>query len=93
MDGAPAADLKAVDEEEDEDQPGSEDLVGTLKSKYKEIGDNIPPHTWLLTHRPFNAVRMHKGEEVVDNSVLDEAIGRALPPSVKMDRIRTYPYL
>jgi hypothetical protein len=84
LDSAEAADPNTVDEDEDEDQPRSDDLVGTLKSKYQEAGDNIPSHTWLLTHRPFNAVRMHKGQEVVDNSVLHEAIGRALPPSVRM---------
>jgi hypothetical protein len=86
LDSSQAADPKAVDvdDEDDEDQPGSADLVGTLKSRYKEVGDNIPSHTWLLTHRPFNAVRMHKGQEVVDNSVLQEAIGRALPESVRM---------
>jgi Calcineurin-like phosphoesterase len=86
MDSAEAADPKAVDvdDEEEEDQPGSEDLVGTLKSKYKEAGDDIPSQAWLLTHRPFNAVRMHKGQDVVDNSVLQEAIGRTLSPSIRM---------
>jgi hypothetical protein len=29
-------------------------------------------------------VRRHKGQEVVDDSPLHEAIGRTLPPSVKM---------
>jgi hypothetical protein len=72
------------DDEEDEDQASSDDLVGALRTKYKEVEDDIPSHSWLLTHRPFNAVRMHKGQAVVDNGVLHEAIGPVLPPSVKM---------
>jgi Calcineurin-like phosphoesterase len=62
LDSAEAADPNSVDvdEDEDQDQSGSDDLVVTLKSKYQQAGDNIPSPTWLLTHRPFNAVRMHK---------------------------------
>jgi hypothetical protein len=81
VDSAQAADPKTKDEEEEEDTALSDDL---LRRKFADAGRDFPPQTWLLTHRPFNAVRVHKHKQEADNTLLQGAIGPDLPPAVKM---------
>jgi len=87
LDSAEAADPDTLDEDEEvaEARGGSDDLVATLTASYEQARVDATGDSWLVSHRPFNAVRRHKGNaQVVDNTVLQDAIGRRLPPAVKM---------
>ena len=50
------------------------------------IAQSIPAPAWLLTHSPFNAVRRDKttGENKVDNTIQQEAVGDILSPGIAM---------
>jgi predicted phosphodiesterase len=83
VDSAEAADPKRADKDEEEKlELTFDDVIAAVKSSYTETPATIPDHSWLLTHRPFNAVRKRKGK--VDNTVLQHAIGGKLPKSVRM---------
>jgi len=60
-------------------------LLRKLAAQFAEIRDTIPGESWLLTHRPMNALRSSPaGPDSVENRIQQAAIGDALPPSVRM---------
>ena len=76
----------ATDREDDEDEGGSPiqpDKVAFLKQSFAAAAAGVAPGTWLLSHRPFNAVRS-KNTDKVDNTLLQKELGPAIPPGVQM---------
>lgn len=75
---------------EDDDEGGADPMGGdleiALRKSYDRITDKIPASAWLLTHAPFNGIRADKrsGEARIDNTILQDVLGRELPASVKM---------
>src|SRR5262249_10954973 len=86
MDSAAVADATDAEEDDVEANDAHAGLINTLSEKYDEIASAIPPNSWLLTHAPFNAVRVDKRtkENVADNTLQQNAIGHMLSPSIKM---------
>jgi hypothetical protein len=75
------------DDDDDEDGSGpAADLIEKIQRQYLSIAQSIPAPAWLLTHSPFNAVRRDKatGENKIDNTVQQQAIGDALSPNIAM---------
>lgn len=58
----------------------------SLRQQFMEIRDRIPQEAWLVSHRPFDAVRPgDKGTvNVVDNRLQDGAISDLIPAGVRM---------
>jgi len=99
MDSAQVADAsgaEAEDSDDEEDTGETTDLADTLRRKYEDIAHSVPANAWLLSHAPFNAVRVGKKarndtddkalrqEGTVDNTLQQQAIGGLLPPGIKM---------
>jgi predicted phosphodiesterase len=61
-------------------------LAGRLRSQFTAVMAKIPGEAWLVSHRPFNAMRRADGQpvNVVENTVQETALGDLLPPSVRM---------
>jgi Calcineurin-like phosphoesterase len=88
---ANASEGKAGDDDDDEEEgDGGDGAAGDLQEKlrenYEAIKSRISGPTWLLTHAPFNAVRIGKASKQteVDNTILQEALGSRLPADIKM---------
>ena len=76
VDGAFAADPKK----------DLDSLVAKLREQLGEISGKIPPDSWLVSHRPLDAMR---GDEksnklVIDNKVEEAAFGADMPKSIHM---------
>jgi hypothetical protein len=77
------------DDDDDDDEAGSgptRDLIDEIRRQYQTIAASIPTRAWLLTHSPFDAVRRDKmtGENKVDNTVQQQALGDLLSPNIAM---------
>lgn len=77
------------DDDDDDDEAGSrpaDGLIEKIRREYLAIGQSVPAPAWLLTHSPFNAIRRDKttGENKVDNTVQQEAVGDILSPDIAM---------
>jgi predicted phosphodiesterase len=59
-------------------------LVALLRQQLSEISGKIPPDSWLVTHRPLDAMRGSKASLVVDNKIEEAAFGQDLPKSIHM---------
>src|SRR5262249_56706207 len=60
--------------------------VVNLRRNYAAISGRVPSPAWLLTHVPFNAVKLDKnngGDQIV-NTVQQQAIGDLLPRDIEM---------
>jgi hypothetical protein len=84
-----AAIAKDKDDDDDEDvtaEVAGTDNSATLRRQFAQISDGVQSPTWLLTHAPFNAVRLNKNtqEDQVDNTIEQRALGDLLPPAVKL---------
>lgn len=88
MDSALVADAGGGDEDEDDgDSPAltnKPDLEAALLQSFD--AHKLSGDAWLLTHVPFNGIRVDKdtGENEVDNSILQDSVGNALPPLIQM---------
>lgn len=78
-------------DDDDDDEDATPDVAGTdtsatLRRQFAQIGGGVRSPTWLLTHAPFNAVRLNKNtkEDQVDNTIEQRALGDLLPPAVKL---------
>jgi predicted phosphodiesterase len=69
----------AVDPKKDPDS-----LVATLRSQMGEIAGKIPADSWLISHRPLDAMRGEGDHDVVDNSVQEAAFGPDMSKSIHM---------
>ena len=79
----------SADDDDDDDEAGSgqsDNLIEKIRREYAAIAQSIPAPAWLLTHSPFNAIRRDKttGENKVDNTILQEAVGEVLSPDIAM---------
>jgi Calcineurin-like phosphoesterase len=76
VDGAKAADPKT----------GAIQMISVLRRQFNEIKGRIPAETWLAAHRPLDAMRAgdNGGNNVVENSVQDAALGTDMPKGVRM---------
>jgi len=84
-----AAIAKEKDDDDDEDatpEVAGTETSATLRRQFAQIGGSVQSPTWLLTHAPFNAVRLNKNnqEDQVDNTIEQRALGDLLPPAVKL---------
>jgi hypothetical protein len=84
-----AAIAKDKDDDDDEDAPpelASTDTSATLRRQFAQISGSVQSPSWLLTHAPFNAVRLNKNtqEDQVDTTIEQRALGDLLPPAVKL---------
>jgi len=76
MDNAAAESKKSEDRER---------IVDLLRDQFHKVAADVPQQTWLLSHRPFNAlVYKPASGYAVDNDIQQSAIGRDLPASVRM---------
>jgi predicted phosphodiesterase len=82
-----------ADEDEDEDDDddvadagNAHDTIAKLRRDYAEISDRVPSPAWLLTHAPFNAVKLDKatGDDQTVNTIQQEAIGDLLSKDIEM---------
>jgi hypothetical protein len=90
MDSAAVA-AKEGDDEDDEGDAGPEvlasgELRDALRRNYEAVAAHIPRSAWLVTHAPFNGVRVDKdtGDNRSDNTLLQETLGPMLPSGVEM---------
>src|SRR5262249_3365239 len=76
------------DDDDDDDDNGDsavsvnpDDTVSALRDNYAEISSRIPSPAWLLTHAPFNAVKLDKktGSDEIVNTIQQQAIGDLRP--------------
>jgi len=79
----------SADDDDDDDEAGSgqsDNLIEKIRREYAAIAQAIPAPAWLLTHSPFNAIRRDKttGENKVDNTILQEAVGDILSSDIAM---------
>jgi predicted phosphodiesterase len=77
------------DADDDDDEAGSgqaDDLIDKIRREYLAIAGSVPAPAWLLTHSPFNAVRVDKatGETKADNTIEQQAVGNILSPDIAM---------
>jgi Calcineurin-like phosphoesterase len=56
-----------------------------LSKTYDAMSDPVPDTAWLVTHAPFNGLRVGKSSGVkFDNTILQKALGDRLQPGIKM---------
>jgi predicted phosphodiesterase len=92
MDSGQIANEKVVDnnaDDDDEDVADSadaNDIVAALRRNYAEISGRVPSPAWLLTHVPFNAVKLNKatGDDQIVSTVQQRAIGDLLSKDIEM---------
>ena len=81
------------DDDDDDDDNGDsavsvnpDDTVSALRDNYAEISSRIPSPAWLLTHAPFNAVKLDKktGSDEIVNTIQQQAIGDLLSKDIEM---------
>ena len=80
------------DDDNDDDNDDSavsvnpDDTVSALRDNYAEISSRIPSPAWLLTHAPFNAVKLDKktGSDEIVNTIQQQAIGDLLSKDIEM---------
>ena len=85
--GKIANEIGSDDDDDDDDNADAgrtEDLTFIVQRRYAEIARSVPSPGWLLTHVPFNAVRLKHHETEVANTLQQQAIGDLLPPDIKM---------
>ena len=70
----------------DDGVKNAKEVVEELRGQFAAIRPEIPPEAWLVSHRPFDAMRPDDSGKAnkVENSLQADALGRALPPAVKM---------
>jgi calcineurin-like phosphoesterase family protein len=94
MDSGQIADDKGIDTEDDDDEddgdtaaaPLPRNVAGAIRRNYAEVARRVPSPAWLLTHAPFNAVKLGKttGKDQVVNTIQQRAIGDLLPKDIEM---------
>jgi predicted phosphodiesterase len=93
MDSGQIAKENAGDDDDDDDDDGDtadtanqDDTVDTLRRDYADVSHLIPSPAWLLTHAPFNAVKLDKKTEdnQIVNTIQQQAIGDLLSKDVEM---------
>jgi hypothetical protein len=62
----------------------SKEAVQTLQRQFESVRQSIPDEAWLISHRPFDAVRPDNGVNSVENHLQSEALGGLIPPGVRM---------
>jgi predicted phosphodiesterase len=66
-------------------EEGKAQAIDRLREQFHGVAQDIPQQTWLLSHRPFNALRFASATGYVsDNDIQETAIGGALPAFVRM---------
>jgi hypothetical protein len=87
MDSAAIAKEKDdADEDNDVSSADIENADALLRQKFEELSGKLDAPSWLLSHAPFNAVRLNKDTDAdeVDNIVQQRALGKLLPPTIKL---------
>ena len=87
MDSAAIAkDNDDLDEEDDASSGDVENPDALLQQKFEQIAGKLDAPTWLLSHAPFNAVRLNKDTDAdeVDDTIQQRALGSLLPATVKL---------
>jgi hypothetical protein len=78
MDSAAIAkDEDDLDGEDDVSSGDVENPDALLQQKFEKIAGKLDAPTWLLSHAPFNAVRLNKGADTdeVDDTIQQRALG------------------
>jgi hypothetical protein len=63
------------------------DQVPVLRRQFGDVLAKIPAYTWLVTHKPVNAMLAKPGDpqvNIASNTVLQAALGADMPASVHM---------
>jgi hypothetical protein len=80
--------LLVVDSAKVSDTAGPDsNQVPILRQQLNDVLAKIPNYTWLVSHKPVNAMLAKPGDPHVNipsNQVLQAALGAAMPPSVRM---------
>jgi hypothetical protein len=89
VDDPSSADDDDSDDDDDDDEAGSgqaDDLIEKIRREYLAIAGSVAAPAWLLTHSPFNAIRVDKttGENKPDNTIEQQAVGDILSPDIAM---------
>jgi hypothetical protein len=74
-------------DDDDEGGPGQPaDLTETMRRHYNAISASVPAKAWVLTHAPFNAVRVGKdsGQTESDNAIQQQALGASFTTEINM---------
>jgi hypothetical protein len=86
-----AGDNNGDDDDDDDDGDvadtgNPDDTVVKLRRNYAAISGRVPSPAWLLTHVPFNAVKLDKnsGDDQIVNTIQQQAIGDLLPRDIEM---------
>ena len=81
-----AKDNDDLDEEDDASSGDVENPDALLQQKFEQIAGKLDAPTWLLSHAPFNAVRLNKDTDAdeVDDTIQQRALGSLLPATVKL---------
>jgi predicted phosphodiesterase len=85
-----AGDNNGDDDDDDDDDVvdagNPADTVAALRRAFAEISGRIPSPAWLLTHAPFNAVKLDKdtGDDQTVNTIQQQAVGDLLPGDIEM---------
>jgi Calcineurin-like phosphoesterase len=67
------------------DAAGKARVIERLRAQFRQIVRDVPQQAWLLSHRPFNALRFASATGYIsDNDIQEAAIGDDLPASVRM---------
>lgn len=75
VDGAKAGDPKT----------GAAQMSDMLRLQFRAVTQKVPPETWLLTHRPPNAMREDAGgADVVDSTVQETAFAADMPAAIRL---------
>ncbi len=61
-------------------------MAGVLRGQFKEVMNKVPGEAWMVSHRPFNAMRAADATtNEVENHVQEMAFGDITPAGVRMD--------
>jgi hypothetical protein len=76
VDGAKAGDPKT----------GADRMIDQLRGQFRAIAAKVPAESWLVTHRPPNAMRAGDGggADVVDSMVQETAFGADMPAEIRL---------
>jgi hypothetical protein len=55
-----------------------------LRQQFTAIRQTIPQEAWLVSHRPFDAMRPDGQANTVENSLQSNAVAGLIPPGVRM---------
>jgi hypothetical protein len=62
-------------------------MAGLLRNQFKDVLAKVPAESWVVSHRPFNAMRAatDRPANEVENHVQELAMGDLMPAGVRME--------